>query len=73
MSAVESSHVGDWLTPKDAAAYSGFAEGTLANWRTDRNTGKDPNAGPAFSKVGARIRYSRAAIDAFLTGEAAAA
>lgn len=62
-----------WFTPAQAAAYSGFAAGTLANWRTLRNTGKDVHAGPAFEKVGARIRYSRAAIYAFMTHEAAAA
>ena len=73
MSAVTTSHVGDWLTPKAAAEYSGFAEGTLANWRTDRNTGKDANAGPDFVKVGARVRYSRAAIDRFIEAGVVAA
>ena len=73
MSAVESSHVEEWFTPKEAAAYSRFSAGTLANWRTERNSGKNPTAGPDFQKVGARIRYSRAAIDRFIeSGEVAA-
>lgn len=58
----------EWFTPKQAAAYSGFATGTLANWRTDRNRGHDPKAGPDFEKAGARIRYARTAIDAFVKG-----
>lgn len=58
-----------WFTPAQAADYSGFAVGTLANWRTQRNTGADPAAGPAFEKVGARIRYSRAALNDFIVEE----
>lgn len=48
------------MKPKDASIYTGFTEGTLANWRV---TGK----GPKFIKRGARIFYFKADLDAWLT------
>jgi len=72
MSASTASHVVGWLTPEAAAEYSGFSKGTLANWRTLRNTGANPKAGPDFEKVGARIRYAPEAIDRFVREQGAA-
>lgn len=49
------------MKAKDAAIYTGFSEGTLANWRVD---GK----GPAFMKRGGRIFYLKPILDEWLTG-----
>jgi hypothetical protein len=49
------------MKPKDAAIYTGFSEGTLANWRV---TGK----GPAFVKKGSRIFYYKQVLDDWLAG-----
>ena len=48
------------LDPARAAAELGVKTGTLAKWRL---TGD----GPAFHRVGARIRYSRSDLDRWLT------
>lgn len=47
-----------WLTPKEAAAFLGFTPKTLANWRSAR-------IGPAYSVIGARVRYRYSALVAF--------
>lgn len=60
MSAVE------WLTPRRAAELTGFAEGTLANWRSR-------GEGPPFRKVGRMIRYSAEELDRFIDSGGAAA
>jgi hypothetical protein len=48
------------LDPARAAAELGVKTGTLSKWRV---TGD----GPPFHRVGARIRYSRADLDQWLT------
>jgi hypothetical protein len=49
------------MKTKDAAVYTGFSEGTLANWRVE---GK----GPAFVKRGGRIFYHKPVLDEWLLG-----
>ena len=50
----------EWLTPAQAAVYSGFAEKTLEGWRI-------ANTGPRYYRVGGRvIRYRRDDLDAFI-------
>ena len=47
------------LDPVAAASYLGIAKQTLARWRCE-------GGGPAFLKLGARIRYERADLDFWL-------
>lgn len=49
-----------WLTPPQTAERIGYKVETLRNWRY-RGTG------PAFVKVGTRIRYDEAAVTAWQT------
>ena len=49
------------MRTKDAASYTGFSEGTLANWRVD-------GRGPAFVKRGNRIFYLKSILDEWLLG-----
>lgn len=46
------------LTPEQVTAQTGFAEKTLANWRS-------LGQGPAYFKVGRLVRYRQSAIDAW--------
>lgn len=48
-------------TPADAAAYIAVPLGTLANWRSEGRTN-----GPAYVKVGAKVVYRVADLDAWL-------
>jgi excisionase family DNA binding protein len=48
-----------WLTPTQAAEYLSLSEGHLANLRSE-------GTGPKFAKQGRVIRYSAAALDAWL-------
>jgi hypothetical protein len=50
------------MKPKDAACYTGFAEGTLANWRV-------LGIGPKFFKKRGRIFYPQAKLDSWLHEE----
>lgn len=50
-----------YLDPTTAASYLNLSVATLANWRS-------AGTGPAFLKVGGRIRYRLAALDAFVEG-----
>lgn len=50
------------MKAKDAAIYTGFSEGTLANWRVD-------GRGPAFVKRGGRIFYLKPVLDKWLMGD----
>lgn len=52
----------EWLTPKQAAALSGYAHGTLANWRS---AGDGP---PWHRDVRGRPRYKRAELERWLNG-----
>jgi len=55
-----------WLSAKEAAAYIGYAEQTLANWRVNRTRNREPR-GPVFHKVhGHRIRYRIADLDDYI-------
>ncbi|WP_429536822.1 helix-turn-helix domain-containing protein [Paraburkholderia youngii] len=51
------------MNPKDAATYTGYAEKTLAIWRSQ-------GTGPRFVKRG-RIWYYRDELDAWMRGGAA--
>ena len=44
-----------WLTPTQVSERTGFKVQTLANWRS-------LGTGPAFVKVGARIRYDESTV-----------
>lgn len=48
-----------WFKPEEASAYTGYARKTLDNWRSE-------GRGPAYSKVGAAVRYHVADLDKFL-------
>lgn len=48
-----------WLTPAEAAEVLSVPAATLAQWRFRGN-------GPRYSKVGALVRYDRAALDEWL-------
>jgi excisionase family DNA binding protein len=50
----------DLLSDKDAAQYLGLAEGTLAVWRCNGRY-QIP-----FIKIGTKVRYRRAQLDAWL-------
>ncbi len=50
------------MKAKDASIYTGFSEGTLANWRV---TGK----GPQFIRRGGRIFYLKSILDEWLLGD----
>jgi len=52
----------DVLTPEQAAEYLGIAKQTLAVWRSKGRYGL------RFTKVGRRVRYRKADLDAFLEG-----
>lgn len=49
------------MSPADAATYLAVPAGTLANWRCDGRT-----EGPAYVKVGAKVVYRVADLDAWL-------
>lgn len=49
----------DWLTPGEAGEILRLAAGTLANWRVQ-------GRGPKFQRMGKRIRYARADVEAWL-------
>lgn len=55
-----------WLTPQQAAEWTGFAESTLATWRSR-------GGGPPFRKVGRMIRYSTEELDRFIESGGVAA
>ena len=49
----------EWLTPGEAGEILRLAAGTLANWRVQ-------GRGPKFHRMGKRIRYARADVEAWL-------
>lgn len=53
------------LTERQAATLTRHPRTVLAQYRSWRNTGKYPGAGPDFVKVGKAVFYPRAAIDAY--------
>ncbi|TPG76899.1 helix-turn-helix transcriptional regulator [Pseudomonas arsenicoxydans] len=48
------------LTPAQVAAALGVSHRTLAAWRSSRHTG------PAWMRIGSRVRYSKVAVLAWL-------
>lgn len=50
------------LTPDEVAARLRISPSTLAQWRSQRR-------GPAYVKVGSRVRYLSDAIDRYLAGQ----
>lgn len=48
------------LSTFDAADYLGVPRQTLANWRTREH------AGPAYVRIGRRVMYRRADVDAWI-------
>lgn len=56
----------DLLTPKQASELTGHPETVLAVYRSRRNTGRAPDAGPEFVKVGREVFYTRDAVRAYL-------
>jgi len=48
-----------WLTPEDLARMWQVSPGTIANWRTSKK-------GPEFIRIGGLVRYSPAAVEAWL-------
>jgi excisionase family DNA binding protein len=50
-----------YLTTVEAAAYLGLSPHTLNMWRSE-------SRGPGYMKFGGRVRYTRAALDAWAAG-----
>jgi hypothetical protein len=63
--ATPSLKVGELVNEAEAARLTGLSVKTLRQYRTARNTGRRPNAGPEFVKVGFAVFYTTAAIAAF--------
>ena len=59
----------DLLTPRQASEVTGHPETVLAVYRSRRNSGRWPNAGPEFVKVGREVFYPRDAVRAYLAGK----
>ncbi|SFC59249.1 hypothetical protein [Tropicimonas isoalkanivorans] len=59
----------DLLTPKQASEMTGHPETVLAVYRSRRKTGRSPDAGPEFVKVGREVFYARDAVRAYLAGK----
>jgi predicted DNA-binding transcriptional regulator AlpA len=51
----------DWLTEKEAARECNLVPKTMRNWRA-----MNPPRGPAFHRLGRKIRYARSDIDAWV-------
>lgn len=49
-----------FLAESDVATLTGLAPKTLRNWRSSRRNG------PAFMKLGARVRYAETAVEKWL-------
>lgn len=54
------------LTPAQVSRMTGHPETVLAVYRSRRNTGRSPEAGPAFHKIGREVFYARQDVEAFL-------
>lgn len=59
----------DLLTPRQASELTGHPETVLAVYRSRRNTGQSPDAGPEYVKVGREVFYTREAVRAYLAGK----
>ena len=56
----------DLLTPAQVAERTGHPVTVLAVYRSRRNTGQWPDAGPEFVKIGREVFYTKASVDAYL-------
>lgn len=56
----------DLLTPAQVAERTGHPVTVLAVYRSRRNTGQSPHAGPDFVKVGREVFYTKASVEAYL-------
>ena len=63
MKKTQSPPVVGWLDPEAAAAYLSLSARTLENWRA-------AGVGPAFVRIGRRVRYAASALDEFVLREA---
>lgn len=48
-----------WLTPSQVSEKTGFAEKTLANWRS-------MNVGPPWRKIGRLVRYDEVEVERWM-------
>lgn len=54
------------MSPKEAAAYIGYSERSLAGWRAGRKAWEPGTKGPRFSTLNMRIWYRRDWLDEWL-------
>lgn len=64
--AVPSIVTDELLTARQVAKLTGHPETVLAVYRSRRNTGQSPHAGPEFLKLGHGVYYPRAAVDEYV-------
>ena len=57
----------DLLTPAQVANWTGHPVTVLAVYRSRRNTGQYPQAGPDFVKIGREVFYTKASVEAYVT------
>jgi hypothetical protein len=60
----------DLLTPAQVAELTGHPATVLAVYRSRRNTGQAPNAGPEFIKHGTAVFYPKSAVETYIAGRA---
>jgi len=58
----------DLLTPVQVAELTGHPAAVLAVYRSRRNTGQSPNAGPEFIKHGTAVFYPKSAVETYIAG-----
>jgi hypothetical protein len=58
----------DLLTPAQVSNLTGHPATVLAVYRSRRNTGQSPHAGPEFIKHGTAIFYPRSAVETYIAG-----
>lgn len=58
----------DLLTPAQVSSLTGHPATVLAVYRSRRNTGQSPQAGPDFIKHGTAVFYPRSAVEAYISG-----
>jgi len=56
------------LTPAQVSSLTGHPASVLAVYRSRRNTGQSPKAGPEFIKHGTAVFYPRSAVEAYIAG-----
>jgi len=56
----------DLLSPRQVSEMTGHPETVLAAYRSRRNTGRSPEAGPVFVKIGREVFYARQDVEDFL-------